>query len=730
MIRPALILAAGWIGSFVASRGLSLSETDPLRVTLIAIPLVISALSIIGLWAHSRGGVRTPPRIVMLEWAMLALLLLLSLGHRHLGSTPAADRVPWLLFAGLVLLLAHRVGRLLRSLRGSLGESLPARPPWPFFVLPLVVYLAILPWSWSKHSPVGDEPHYLLLTHSLAFDLDTDLANNYADDDSLSFIDRRLKPQLGDPVGRNGELYSRHNMLLPLVLAPAYRLFGPLGALVIMAALTAAVCWAVLALASHYTPDLPGEAVAAYAILAFTAPLLLYSYQIWVEVPAALLTLIVLIEIHRSGKPSSSRTLGWLALVVSLLLLPLLKLRFLVIAVSLVVLMSIRSDRVVRKRILLLIAGLAVLGPGILLFNQSIFQNPLKYHDIDGLKPYVLPAIHYAQGLVGLAFDCAFGLFAFAPIWLLLLPAFGLLLWTRSNLLIDFMIVFTPYLALLTPRGEWFGAWSPPFRYGIVMLPLLALWLIPLLARRHRIGAHALIAGASALTLALTLLWLAEPGWTYNLAHGRSHLLDILAIRTDMDLARFFPSSTRLRAATWIWPPAAFVLATGLWWTRSAQRSLAAVYGLCGCLFLTALLPFAARTRATRVVEFEDPWIHKHSGRLYPKIWVIYRPRFRGGWLLTGNQSLTIPLVAGGDTFDLTLDFRDRWDLPLAGTLELSGENGQILADQDLRGLNHWQQVSFTDLERPSGDRLTIELRPPDSLRTHAILDRGRLRWH
>ncbi|MEJ2086038.1 MAG: hypothetical protein P8Y44_10240, partial [Acidobacteriota bacterium] len=315
-----------------------------MRVTLVAIPLVISALAIIGLWAHRRGGTRTPPRVLMLEWALLALLLLLALGHSHLGLVPAADKVPWLLIAGLVLLLAHRVGRLLLALRGSLGASLPARPPWPFFALPLVVYLAILPWSVSKHSPDGDEPHYLLLTHSLAFDLDTDLANNYAGDDSLSFIDRRLKPQLGDPVGRNGELYSRHNMLLPLVLAPAYRLFGPLGALGIMAALTAAVCWAMLALASHYTPNHPGEAVAAYAILAFTAPLLLYSYQIWVEVPAALLTLIVLIEIHRSGKPSSSVTLGWLALVVSLLLLPLLKLRFLLIAVSLVVLMSIRCD--------------------------------------------------------------------------------------------------------------------------------------------------------------------------------------------------------------------------------------------------------------------------------------------------------------------------------------------------------------------------------------------------
>ncbi len=41
-----------------------------------------------------------------------------------------------------------------------------------------------------------------------------------------------------------------------------------------------------LRLSRHFFADRPGGALCAWAVLAFTPPLLLYSYQVWVEVPA------------------------------------------------------------------------------------------------------------------------------------------------------------------------------------------------------------------------------------------------------------------------------------------------------------------------------------------------------------------------------------------------------------------------------------------------------------
>ena len=49
-----------------------------------------------------------------------------------------------------------------------------------------------------------------------------------------------------------------------------------------------------------------------------------------------------------------------------------------------------------------------------------------------------------------------------------------------------------------------------------------------------------LLAGLGALTLALTLIWLTVPGWTYNFADGRTYVLDALGQRLGMDITRFF----------------------------------------------------------------------------------------------------------------------------------------------------------------------------------------------
>ena len=79
---------------------------------------------------------------------------------------------------------------------------------------------------------------------------------------------------------------------------------------------------------------------------------------------------------------------------------------------------------------------------------------------------------------------------------------------------------------------------------------VFALALTPLFGRRERPGARALLLALAAATLALTLLWVTMPGWTYNFAHGRTYLLDHLSERLGADVARLFPSSIRPRTAT------------------------------------------------------------------------------------------------------------------------------------------------------------------------------------
>ena len=152
--------------------------------------------------------------------AWIALVLASLIGDSH----------ELLLACGVVLLLL----RMLAAARAVYdGSETTSR--WlfvPFFV----GYAALAPFVAHNHRLEGDEPYYLLMAQSLLRDGDVDLANNYANKDSLEFHDRALEPQHQDPdQGRR----SRHPALLALLVLPGFALAGRLGAMWVMAALGA-----------------------------------------------------------------------------------------------------------------------------------------------------------------------------------------------------------------------------------------------------------------------------------------------------------------------------------------------------------------------------------------------------------------------------------------------------------------------------------------------------------
>jgi len=754
MALPLFLLAGALIASWAWAHYLPQPPGDPLAGTLTLLPVVLAAL-----YGIHRRGVQLGARALLRagsagELAALGLLLAAAFARPAMGLDHASE----LLAGGLVLLLAHRLARQLPALRPLLGRRLGRRPPALFFWLPLTVYVAILPWSAGQHQPDGDEPYNLLLTHSLAYDGDTDLANNYAAGDWRHFMNRPIAPQPGDPIGPHGEKYSRHNALLPLALAPAYRLAGKTGAQLIMALLTAALAWLTLRLGRHYAADRPGEALIAWAWVAFAPPLLLYSYQVWVEVPAALLAMAALDRILELDPADSAhpRWRTWLAIAAPTLLLPLLKIRFILIAAPLVALAAWRVGRrpQQRRQALALGALLLALSGGILLYNQRTYSNPLKIHSWQEIDPYSHTLMDYLGGGLGLFYDCAFGLFAFAPIWLLLLPALGLLLARRAALPLHLAVRMLPYLRAVTPRGEWYGGWSPPFRYALIALPLLGIALAPLLAGRHRPGARALIAGLGAVSLALTVIWVVVPGWTYNLADGRTYVLDHLGSRLGADLARFFPSFARPRAANWIWPPLSLAVVAGAWWLPWRRRSAArpgapaatgaspppvrawtagagaALLGIAAVLAAAAALPLAAVRVPTRVIELEDPQVIKLGGHLYPDRWVIERTLYRGGWVLRVGDQVRAPVVAGGRRVRLTLAAELIRNQPVPFAVDIAAGDRLLAVWTPVRE-RAWEDLALGPFDWPPGAPLVLTAygpHPPGEL-NGAVLDRVELDW-
>jgi hypothetical protein len=770
----------GLLAASVAAMPLAvraLPAGDPFRGTLGVLPLVLAGLWAIARWTVRLGGAPLSRVGSTGELAALAVLILGVLARPALGL----GRVAEALAAALLLVLAHRLARQVVAFRPLLGERLPRRPSILFFLLPLVAYLAILPWSTFHRQPDGDEPFYLLITHSLVHDFDAELTNNYKQGDWRHFMHRPIEPQPGDPVGPKGQLYSRHNDLLPIALVPAYWLAGRTGALAMMGVMTALLAWLTLRLARHDFAHHPGEALAAWALTAFTPPLLLYSYQVWVEVPAAILLVGALDRILDLDGRRDWQLKQWVGIGLSVLLLPLLKMRFLLVAGPLLAVAWWYAGQR-RKQVLLLSLALSVLAGGMLLYNQILYSNPLKIHTWEEVDPHRYAPISFLKGGLGLLWDGAFGLFGTAPVWMVLLPAVLLLAVRRHRLLAHLAVLTFPYLVIVAPRIEWYGGWSPPFRYALIGLPLLGLALIPLFARRpgwQGPGARALLAGLGAVTLVFTLVWLTVPGWTYNFADGRTYALDELGERLGQDAARLFPSSIRPRPATWLWPPLTLVGVTLLWWVRGRRPSppdplshtpsprpgegapppqkheqvteggfplsrgigrvggrggqgvrVAGLVGIAIVLLAAATVPPAAVRLPTRVVEIEDPWVRKSGGHIYPDRWVIERARHPGGWVVRVGEHVEAPVETGGSRVRLVLHGQLVQNQPVPFRLDVRAGDRLLAVWAPARD-REWRAVDLGTFDWPAGAPLVLTAfgPRPQGQPNGAVLDRVEFQW-
>ncbi len=760
MSRTAWQILAASAVSFALAALLPASPLGGVRGMLVVLPVVAALFASVG---RAAAGNR-PSALELALWAGWAVLALQHFALGLPGSSAIVAGVGIALAGGRVLTLAVRLRRRI---------ALPGL--WPFFALPLALYLFAWPWTTTARAPDGDEPYYLLLTHSLAQDADVDLADEYRDQAWRSFTTVPVAPQPGDPTGPHGEIYSRHSALLPLVLSPLYLLAGPFGAQLGMLALAAAAAAAGLAAARTRFGDRPRGLLAAWMLLAFTPPLLLYAGQFWVEVPAALLLALVLRALARlnpAGRPGATESANrseLLALALPLVALPLLKLRFLALALPLGALAVARlrgSGRYRQhRRELLLLAAAMLFALG--LWNLARYGNPLRMYGGSDLAIFAVPLSDHLRGDFGLFFDVAFGLFALAPIWLLLLPALVAAVANHppeeprrlpappAPLALTAPIAelgaLVPYILLIGMRREWYGGWSPPFRYGVVLLPAFAL-LMPMLfgTRRPARGLRALCAALAALTSAIALLYLVHPAWAYSLANGSSRLLDELSHELPVDLVRLLPSMVRPRPATWLVPLLlALAVTAPLLWRRggggsrhlqAAQRRRRVVWPLAALCLLLAWsgLLFAAARLPTSRIEFEDAWVSHRGGALFPERWTVDRSRFDGGWALRRNAEVTAQPVGGGDTCRLAIRLLSavRPQAPLALELRAGARLVATLPippadDRAGSTAPGWVTLEVGPFPVATGEVLSFRaVGPPNPGRgSFVVLDRAEVHW-
>jgi hypothetical protein len=710
---PPLLLAAGGLVGWIAAEALLPASAAPgLRSLLAVLPAVGGLLLALG----SALGARRPGAD---EPAFAAAAILLAMHHGRLGL-PGTERLAVVALFAIVALRGVR-------LAPALARALAPRPRWAAFaVAPLAVYLAVMTWSDAERPPDGDEPYYLLLAESLATDFDVDLADEYAGDAWKRIGPRPIVPQPGDPTGPGGEVYSRHEPLLPLLLVPFWKLGGVAGARFAML-LIAAAAVAAAARAAYELGARPRGVLRAWALAAFAPPVLLLSSQVWIEVPAALLVAIALAglgRLERSRRWSRSEALVF---ALSLALLPLLKLRLLAVAVPLALVALAGPRR--RRQLRLAVVGVVAAGVLVVLgINAAVWGNPLRMHTLEDLDLFDLPFERFVHGGVGLFFDVAFGLFAAAPLWLLLVPAVAHLLRERGAVALA-LAALVPYFVLVASRREWYGGWSPAFRYGVVALPALAAALALASGRRPGAALRVVAAALAAATALTTAALLAEPGWSYSVAGGGSSLVETASAGYGGDLVRLFPSAVRPRPATWIVPLAATLALLGATLLRGRRPRAAPALGVAALLALTAAGLAAAHLAPTLRIEVEDPWVHRSGGTLWPGPWVVDRTRFSGGWMLFEGTELWAAPVAGGGEVEIAVRWMPSRRLAVPTVLEVLAGDRLLRRFESPPG-GGWRTSRLPAALWTAGERLVLRCAPGATpAGGGAIVDRVELDW-
>lgn len=364
---------------------------------------------------------------------------------------------------------------------------------WPMACVALLAFVAAvlgIGVPATPNEPVAvDEPQYLMTAQSLWADGDLDIGNQIADRSWRQFTP--VEPPVETVPQADGSQISPHDPLLPALLAVPVGLAGWVGAKVTMAVLAGVLAALTLWVAVRRFAVPAPLAFAGTAVAAASAPLAVFGQQIYPELPAALCCLVGVAVLTGRCSPTSMAVLA-----ATVLALPWLSVKYAPVAVALAVLgvIWVGARREVAWFAGALVAGAAVYAVvhvavwgGLTVYASGDHFEQIGQLGVMGENPNF---VFRSWRLIDLLVDRTFGLVAWQPAWLLLVPALGALaargLGTplgRSALVLP---LAAGWLVATYPALTMHGYWWPG-RQVVVVLPLALLIVLCWLTRTGRV---------------------------------------------------------------------------------------------------------------------------------------------------------------------------------------------------------------------------------------------------
>lgn len=382
---------------------------------------------------------------------------------------------------------------------------MPSTPRALKRLLLTIVVLAL--WGLITHGTFagsGDEPHYLAVAHSIAFDSDFDLSNNYGDAEPL-IAGGALTPEAHVRPGVGGVMRPVHDVGLPMLFAPYVRVAVPLTNflsrtippgvlqraklnpgllyrhLLSLAMITLTAILAGLMFDTLIAVGAPARfAFATALIVTLSPPLLIFAILFFTELLSALLCFAVFRSIVITPT-TGARAWAIVGLAAGTLFLVHARNIGFVLPLSAIALFQLRSPSRRGEAAAFTIALAVAIAVRTWInyhFWGTLVQGPHARFEMPGLD-----AVVGAMGMriTALLVDQEFGLFTYAPIYVLAIGGVFVFAREKPQVTLAAAIVCVSYVGLIacpiTNVHGWMGGWNPAARFLTPLMPVVALFV-------------------------------------------------------------------------------------------------------------------------------------------------------------------------------------------------------------------------------------------------------------
>lgn len=515
---------------------------------------------------------------------ILAPLSLLSLQH-YLTASDLYERLKLFLIFLLGGLIWIKASFLIQLEKGKPYFSKPISQMWSsftprkkiiiLFLTAFIIYnLGSLIFISQGLVFSGDEPHYLLMSHSLLLDGDLNLKNNYNQHDYR----RYMRPYVTiDPhiAPKTQGKYSFHSPGVSFLVLPFYALgyFGGGSCLHFLTRMGMTI-WAVflglqLFLFLIKLKIKEKTALLTWALFSFTSPVFFYSFHLYPEIPAAVISFYVFQKIYFLSRPHLKSLFFLGLLTASLIWLHSLKYLFIMLPLFLYASWKIIKNNQGLRSWLFFFSGWTTMLTSYLIFQYQLYNSislsavswrgAVSLSESFNYLKFLVSGIpfHFRwETLIGYFLDQRDGLLFYSPVYLFAI--LGLVSLVKLNYRLLFLLMFglAPYLlasAWLTQRT----GYAPQARPLVAIIWGLALGLAFYLSLPPKKFLAAIFRACVFLSFLFPLLQLKYPYSLYQLTTQgetqRSGELFLHLSNMHFDLSRFLPSFLKIDNHSW-WP--------------------------------------------------------------------------------------------------------------------------------------------------------------------------------